>query len=104
MNFDRNTVIGFIVLALLFFGYFYFTNKEQSDVRMKKAIQDSITNANKPRFDTATVKIDSARADSVNKIITTGVFYDPSDSTENLIFAENSLLKIAFTKDRKSVV
>ena len=29
MNFDRNTIIGFVVLALLFFGYFYYNNQEQ---------------------------------------------------------------------------
>ena len=30
MKFDRNTVIGFIVLALLFFGFFYYNSKEQN--------------------------------------------------------------------------
>ena len=29
MNFDRNTIIGFIVLAVLFVGYFFYTTKEQ---------------------------------------------------------------------------
>ncbi len=32
MNFDRNTVIGFVVLAALFFGYFYYNNKEQASL------------------------------------------------------------------------
>ena len=97
MNFDRNTVLGFIILALLFGGYFYFTNKEQADARKNKAIQDSIANVNKPKPDTSILKIDSARADSVNRVVTAGIFYDPADTTENLIFAENNLLKIAFT-------
>ena len=97
MNFDRNTVLGFIILALLFGGYFYFTNKEQADARKNKAIQDSIANVNKPKPDTSIGKIDSARADSVNRVVTAGIFYDPADTTENLIFAENNLLKIAFT-------
>ena len=26
---DRNTVIGFVLLALLFFGYFYYTSQGQ---------------------------------------------------------------------------
>ena len=54
MNFDRNTVLGFVILALLFFGYFYFTSKEQAAVRKNKAIQDSIANVNKPKPDTST--------------------------------------------------
>ena len=45
MNFDRNTVIGFVLLALLFFGFFYFTNQEQARVLKNKAIQDSIAKA-----------------------------------------------------------
>ena len=97
MNFDRNTVLGFVILALLFFGYFYYTNKEQAAVRKNKAIQDSIANVNKPKPDTSTVKIDSAKADSVNRVVSAGVFYAPADTTENLMFAENALIKIAFT-------
>ena len=48
MNFDRNTVIGFIVLALLFGGYFWWTSKEQTTARKPQAIEqamDSITRA-----------------------------------------------------------
>ena len=42
MKFDRNTVIGFVVLAALFFGYFYYTNKEQATYKKEKARIDSI--------------------------------------------------------------
>ena len=30
MKFERNTVIGFILLAILFFGFFWFNSQEQS--------------------------------------------------------------------------
>lgn len=40
MNFDRNTVIGFIILALLFFGYFYYNNEEQGRYLAQKKKQD----------------------------------------------------------------
>jgi YidC/Oxa1 family membrane protein insertase len=62
MKFDRNTVIGFILLALLFFGLFYFNSQEQARMaknneieRKKKAVQDSIarTNQTQPKSDTA---------------------------------------------------
>ncbi len=52
MNFDRNTVMGFIVLALLFGGYFWWTSKEQAAARAERARQDSITRANVPKTDT----------------------------------------------------
>ncbi|WP_066402554.1 hypothetical protein [Flavisolibacter tropicus] len=42
MNFDRNTVIGFVVLAVLFFGYFFYTSKEQQAYQKEKARLDSI--------------------------------------------------------------
>ena len=45
MNFDRNTVIGFIILALLFFGFFWYNNQEQMKLEKQKieqARKDSI--------------------------------------------------------------
>jgi YidC/Oxa1 family membrane protein insertase len=49
MKFDRNTVIGFVLLALLFFGFFYFNNQEQARMAKNKAIQDSIAKASLPK-------------------------------------------------------
>lgn len=42
MNFDRNTVIGFLILGLLFFGYFYYNSQEQNRYLAKKKKQDEI--------------------------------------------------------------
>ena len=42
MNFDRNTVIGFVILGLLFFGYFYYNSKEQNRYLAEKKKQDEI--------------------------------------------------------------
>ena len=33
---DRNTVIGFVLLALLFFGYFYYTQPGQAGFGKRK--------------------------------------------------------------------
>lgn len=97
MKFDRNTVIGFVVLAALFFGYFFYTNKEQSAYRKEKARLDSIANANKPKPDPLTQKMDSARADSMRRITSSGFFNDTSNTKEQVVYAENDLFKIAFT-------
>ena len=54
MNFDRNTVIGFIALAILFIGYFFYNAREQQAYQVQKAKQDSIANVSKPKPDVAT--------------------------------------------------
>jgi YidC/Oxa1 family membrane protein insertase len=101
MKFDRNTVIGFVILAGLFFGYFYFTNKQQSEYRKQqaekqkreKAIQDSINLVNKPKQDSL-----SRIADSVSKITKVGNFQAAiKDTAEKLVVAENELIKVTFT-------
>jgi len=100
MKFDRNTVIGFVILAGLFFGYFYFTNKQQSEYRKqqaekqkKEAIQDSINLVNKPKQDSL-----NRIADSVAKVTKVGNFQAAiKDTTEKMVVAENELMKVTFT-------
>ena len=101
MKFDRNTVIGFVVLAGLFFGYFYFTNKQQKDYQKQKNeklikdkhIQDSINLANKPLQDSL-----GRIKDSVVQKNIAGVFQDTSaKGTEQLVTLENDLIKVTFT-------
>jgi YidC/Oxa1 family membrane protein insertase len=100
MKFDRNTVLGFVVLAGLFFGYFYFTNKQQSEYRKQKAAEakaqqakeDSIKLANKPLQDS----LNKIR-DSVTKKEITGIFRDTTKGTEQLVTLQNELIKVTFT-------
>jgi YidC/Oxa1 family membrane protein insertase len=100
MNFDRNTVLGFVILALLFFGYFFYTNKEQAAYRKKKeeqqkkerAVTDSLNAINKPLQDSLN-KVD----DSVATISKAGVFQHTADTTEKTISVENDLIKVTFT-------
>jgi len=42
MKFERNTVIGFVLLAILFFGYFWFNSQEQNKQLAWKKEQDRI--------------------------------------------------------------
>ncbi|MEP6699883.1 MAG: membrane protein insertase YidC [Bacteroidota bacterium] len=100
MKFDRNTVLGFVILAVLFFGYFFYTNKEQAAYRKQKEekqareqiIQDSIAKINKPKQDSL-----NRITDSITKVSNVGTFREAADTTEHLVFAENELLKITFT-------
>ena len=104
MNFDRNTVIGFVLLALLFFGFFYFNNKEQAASKQRLAIQkakeDSIAKANqsKPKPDTAQKRDPSQSTPSQVTIAnTTGQFQKAMTGSEQLVHLENDLIKVSFT-------
>ena len=99
MNFDRNTVIGFVVLALLFFGYFYYINKEQAGSRRQKAIQDSIANAQKPKpvLDSVAQNKIAATNDSVAKITSAGQYQQSLTGPDTIISIENDVFKVAFT-------
>ena len=98
MNFDRNTVIGFVILALLFFGYFWTTSRENSanskKIAREKFVTDSIA---KTKIDTNTVKYDSAKLEKEKTIAKTGVFTNAADSVEHLVSLENNFIKVTFT-------
>ena len=97
MNFDRNTVIGFVVLAALFFGYFFYTNQEQASHRKEQAKMDSVANANKPKPDILSQKIDSIKADSIGRVTNAGNFQSAANGIEQLTEVNTDLFKIVFT-------
>jgi YidC/Oxa1 family membrane protein insertase len=97
MKFDRNTILGFVILAALFFGYFFYTNKEQAASVKEKQRQDSIANALRPKPDTLAVKIDSVKADSLNKIARSGIFQNTANDIEKIDTVKTNLFTIAFT-------
>jgi YidC/Oxa1 family membrane protein insertase len=97
MGMDRNTVIGFVLLALLFFGYFYYTRQGQLVAeKQQQHIQDSL-NKLKPKTDTTLNSI--AIKDSVNAKKDSSIAGIKQDTTgkEQLITVENKLLKITFS-------
>ena len=97
MNFDRNTVIGFVVLALLFFGYFYYTNQQQAAYQKQRAKQDSIAKANQPKITPATAGTDSLAKDSLSHPAIAGDFGTFSTGTEQTTVVENDVLRITFS-------
>lgn len=101
MNFDRNTIIGFLILAGLFIGYFYYTNLEQATYRKKKAreefVIDSIANANRPVTDSSAIKADAARTDTMVNVAKAGTFSAAAIGTEQFTVVENEVLRITFT-------
>ncbi len=94
---DRNTIIGFALLAVLFFGYFYYSKQGQLTAeRERQHIQDSL-NKLKPKIDT-TLKMQQA-ADSLGAKRDSLISGLKQDSTgkEQLITVENKVIKITFS-------
>jgi len=100
MNFDRNTVIGFIVLALLFGGYFWWTSKEQTAARKQLAIEqakkDSISVVQAKQISVATQQ-DSLHTDTLNKIKESGQFQKAVFGPERFLTVNNGVMSITFT-------
>jgi len=97
MKFDRNTVIGFVVLAALFVGYFVYTNKEQQAFLKEKQRQDSIDALAQPKLDPQVQKVDSATADTIKRINKAGNFQSAAFGNEELLQVKTPLVTIAFT-------
>lgn len=101
MNTDKNTVIGFVLLGLLFIGYFWMTGNQQQQLQLeKKRQEDSIAKIKAlmpAKIDSATLVLDSLRKDSANKIIAAGTFEAGANAPEQLTTVENGLIKITFT-------
>lgn len=97
MGMDRNTIIGFVLLAVLFFGYFYYTRQGQLVLEKEKQhIQDSI-NRLKPKTDSIVAKTVSAKKDSTVKRISSAFQQDSATNIEQLTTLENDVIKIIFT-------
>ena len=96
---DKNTVIGFVLLAILFFGYFYYTRQGQLTVeRQKQHIQDSLNKIH-PKVDTSLTagsSHDSTFANAKSDSLTGAIIQD-SSGKEQLIEVETKLLKITFS-------
>ncbi|MCU7548640.1 membrane protein insertase YidC [Chitinophagaceae bacterium LB-8] len=97
MNFDRNTIIGFVVLGLLFIGYFYYNNQQHEALLREKARQDSIAQAHMPKVDSAAFRRDSFKIDSQNRAISAGSFLAAANGTEQVTQINNELITVAFT-------
>jgi YidC/Oxa1 family membrane protein insertase len=101
MKTDKNTVIGFVLLGILFIAYFTYTSRQQQALlKERKHIEDSIArvNASKaPVTDPVAIRTDSLRRDSIGKLTAAGTFQTAASGAEQLTVVENPLIKITFT-------
>ncbi len=97
MGMDRNTIIGFVLLAVLFFGYFYYTRQGQLALEIERThIQDSL-NKIKTKSNSVAVQSDSVKKDSIPKVISSVFQQDSVTNIEQLTTLENDVLRISFT-------
>src|SRR6476620_9727400 len=101
MKMDRNTVIGMILLGILFFLFFWYTNKQQQAMALQKQrIEDSTRRVNESKInpvDSITAYQDSLRRDSISKVSAAGGFTQAATGTEQLTAVENDILKATFS-------
>ena len=96
MNFDKNTVVGSILLGILFLGFFWYTNKQNMELmKDQQRIKDSVARIDATKamlHDTLSAKSDSLKADTAKAIGGFSVI-----GKEQLTIVENNLMKITFT-------
>ena len=101
MKTDNNTVIGFVLMGILFIGYFWFSNKQQQAVLLEtKRTEDSIARVkalSAPQVDAATAKMDSLKRDSLDIIAAAGSFQSAAKGSEQLTIVDNGIIKITFS-------
>jgi YidC/Oxa1 family membrane protein insertase len=97
MQFDKNAIIGFVLLALMFLGYFYFTRTGQLESeKARKHQQDSIA-ALQPKVDSNVARLDSTNKANQNQLAAAGQFQAFVTGSEKETILENDVLKIVFT-------
>ncbi len=102
MNTDKNTVIGFVLLAGLFFSYFWFTNKQQNEMQAyQKHFNDSVAmvkaTADKVAALKSPINENTASDSSVTAVAVDSV-------KEQITELENEVIKVRFSNKGGQVV
>ncbi len=99
MNFDRNTIIGFVAMMALLFGYIFFTQRQQGALEAEKQqTADSLAKveaAKRKLVDTTMAKQQAAVQDSATTAQAAGEFQPAL--AEQLTVVENEVMKVSFT-------
>ena len=97
MKFEKNSVIGFVLLAGLFLGYFYFTRVGQLELEAKqKQIRDSLA-ALQPVIKDTAASIASTDTAVAIPMGTPGSFVQEGKIQEQISVVENELVRISFS-------
>lgn len=92
---DRKTLIGFLLMFLMIFGYLQWTSKSESEIALEKRKQDSIAAANKPQLDAkpSSQVIDTLRKDT-SKILQQNSPFVNLAAEEKQVVLQNDLIAV----------
>jgi YidC/Oxa1 family membrane protein insertase len=97
MGFDRNTVIGFVLIGALLVGMLVMNNRSQTLYQAEqKRIADSVAKT-LPKVDSSKIKQEIAIVDSVKKTQAAGDFQKYTQGSRQELVLENDLIKVVFT-------
>ncbi len=101
---DRKTLIGFLLMFLMIFGYLQWTSKNDAEIALDKRKQDSIANLNKPKLETkaAVAVVDSLKNDTA-KVQTYNAPFVNLTNEEKVVTLENDLMIIKLSNVGGSV-
>ena len=102
---DKNSVIGFVLIAAIFLGFTVFENKRAAKYAEVKAQQDSIALAQMPFDSSSVVSLgESSEGESVANDVTAPVYKDSClqaasdvNSVPEMVVLENSKIRIQLT-------
>jgi YidC/Oxa1 family membrane protein insertase len=101
MGFDRNTVIGFVLIGALLVGMLVMNNRSQTIYQAEqKRLADSTAAAKAkaaPIVDSAKIKQELAKSDSARKTQAAGDFQKYLQGAKQELVLENDLVKVVFT-------
>ncbi|MEJ7737067.1 MAG: membrane protein insertase YidC [Chitinophagaceae bacterium] len=93
---DRNTVIGFVLLAILLFLYLYFSSKNSQElVKQKKVYEDSMAKIDAVKRSNENIVTDTFKNSTIVK--DTVGFAKAFIGSDQFYTVENNLMKIVFT-------
>ena len=97
MKFDKNTVIGVVLLAILFFAYFYYARIGQIEMATKqKRIADSLA-ALAPAVKDTAVAAQSLSDTTISATGASGSLVQSGNIKEEFTELQNDLVKIRFS-------
>ena len=101
MGFDRNTIIGFVLLGLLLFVYLFINSKSSHELEaQRKHIADSVAVVNKVKeaaAEKAAAVAAAAQKDTTTKVVDTTGFNRSFAGKEQLVTLENDLVKVVLS-------
>ena len=92
MQTDKNTVIGMILMAILFFAYFYFSNQQQQALaKDKQHTEDSLNRIKAQQLklqDSSAANTEFLKHDSLERVSAAGDFTTAATGAEQLTTIE----------------